>query len=97
MRISHRSGASLPSAKQTSPSGKIWWALQLLVSIAIELISCVEARLPLSPERIEAIRALERVLEAECSGEVGEPQSRDLEQSPGLMNEYEFLCTVFLE
>jgi hypothetical protein len=42
--------------------------LKLLATIALELVSCVEARMPIPPERMEAIRAFERDLAVECSG-----------------------------
>jgi hypothetical protein len=51
--------------KRPSAVGSI---LKLLAAIALELVSCVEARMPFSPDRIEAMRSYERDLGAACSG-----------------------------
>jgi hypothetical protein len=49
----------MADSRRGRPSVAVWSILKFLAAIALELVSCVEARMPISPERIKAIRAFE--------------------------------------
>jgi hypothetical protein len=57
---------AMASSLRARRSAAVWSILKLLTAIALEIVSCVEAKLPIPPERIETMRAFERALEAEC-------------------------------
>lgn len=44
-----------------------WSALKFLAGLALELVSCVQSRMPISAEQREAMRAFEQALIGECS------------------------------
>jgi hypothetical protein len=98
MRKNQRSWTALPPARYPSTQAKIWWALNLLATIALELVSCAEARVPIPRERLQAIRAFERDLDAQCSGDAGEGSlSHHFDQVSTGMTEYESYCAEVVE
>jgi hypothetical protein len=90
-------GANADS-RRGRPSAAVWSTLKLLAAIALELASCVEARTPIPPERIKAMRAFERDLEKACNGGTTEvPIPSEDRRTDNASVEYNSACLEFLE
>jgi hypothetical protein len=98
VRKNQRLWTALPPASYPSPQARVWWTLNLLATIALELVSCTEARVPIPRERLEAMRAIERDLDAEFSRDAGEGSlSHHIDQASTGMTEYEAYCADVVE
>lgn len=73
-----------------------WSALKFLAGLALELVSCVQSRMPISAERREAMRAFDQALIGECrkNDEAAPPGTNHDNVTPAVP---QAPCSLFVE
>jgi hypothetical protein len=88
----------MASSVRRNRSAAVGSILKLLGAIALELVSCVEARMPIPPERIEAMRAFEHDLKVECGERTrGSADAWGAGYAFTAASNHELVCTGLLE